>query len=395
MYTILVFLAVLVVLVLTHEFGHFIVARLSGMRVYEFGFGFPPRLGGLAKINGKWRFFGPKTNWEDPSAATLGAGSAPEGTIYTLNLLPLGGFVRIKGENGDAPDARDSDSFSSKKNGRKFAVLVAGVVMNVLTAFVLLSGAYMYGVPESVSSSVAKNVPNHHVQILEVTTGSAGAAAGMMPGDQVFVIGDQVNPTTDEFRAYVQAHGTDLIPLTIQRRGKEVRVAVRPIMSATEKRPIIGVAIADVAVRKLGFFEAIAQGAKTTGVFIREIIFGLGKLVASLFGGPSVAGEVAGPVGVAVMTGQAARLGLVYLAQFAAVLSLNLAVLNVLPIPALDGGRLFFVIINAFKKKPVSARIEQIIHSVTFALLILLVVVITVKDIGGLLGPIGTWRRFL
>lgn len=380
MYTLLVFLGVLVVLVIAHEFGHFIVARRSGMRVYEFGFGFPPKIANLAKINGKWRLGGPRMDVENA-----------EGTVYTLNLLPLGGFVRIKGENNADPSALDSDSFSSKKTSRKIGVLLAGVGMNVVVAALLLSGTYMVGVPEAVSPEAALQNANHYVQVLEVVSGGAGEMAGLLPGDQVIGVGEIVSPNTEQFRDYVQAHQTEQIVFAVKRGDQNVSVSVTPVIDAVEGRALVGVAIADVVIKKFGFFAAVFEGVKTTGFYGKEIIFGLGKLVASIFGGPSVDGGVSGPVGVAVMTGQAARMGLVYLAQFAAILSLNLAVLNVLPIPALDGGRLLFVIINAIKRKPVSPKLEQIVHSVTFMLLILLVVVITAKDIGGLLPPLGTW----
>lgn len=352
MATLLIFLAVLCVLVLSHEFGHFIVARKNGIKVEEFGFGFPPRITGFRRSD----------------------------TFYSINWIPLGGFVKIKGEDG--AEANDADSFSHKKNWQKASVLVAGVVMNVLVAILLISIGLMIGSPQEVSDQEASRMSNVQLEIVQLVGGKPAESAGIQPGDVITKVDALNNPTVSQFQNYVNAHRSDTLAITIQRGQQTLVKNIHPAVYADTGKAGIGVAIAQTAFVRYPWYSALYYGATTSWQYLKDIVVGFYGLIKSLFQGAGVGNAVSGPVGVAVMTGEAARMGFVYLLKFTALLSLNLAVLNILPIPALDGGRLLFVIIAAIQRRPVTPRLEQIVHSVGFALLMLLVVVVTVKDIG-------------
>lgn len=377
MATVLIFIAVLALLVLTHEFGHFIVARICGVRVYEFGFGFAPCLASYAKINGRWHWRVGKIRDDEA-----------EGTVYTVNLLPLGGFVRLKGENINDTGANDKDSFQNKPAMARVGIIVAGVVMNVLLAWVMLSIIFMVGMPEPVPS--AKDIPakvSHYIQVLGVQTGSAADEAKIVDGDEIIGVDGLTSPSTDEFKNYIKTKAATDVYLNVRRGSNVEKIKVTPKLDATSKQALIGVGIVDIVVNKYNFFSALGHGFTTALDYMRQILYGFWQLIHSAFGGPSVEGEVAGPVGVAVMTGRAARLGFLYLVHFSAVLSLNLAILNVLPVPALDGGRLLFIVINSLKKKPVAAHIEHMVHNISFLLLIILILGVTAKDLYVLISP--------
>ncbi|MBI5728971.1 MAG: site-2 protease family protein [Candidatus Magasanikbacteria bacterium] len=374
MFTLLVFLAVLAVLVLSHEWGHFIVARIQGIKVEEFGFGFPPRLFGIRFLKNSLKHF--EVVWGRGRRQQ----SDGEGTLYSVNVIPLGGFVRIKGEDARAPEANDMDSFVAKKVWQKAMVLLAGVVMNVVVATILLSVGFMIGFPAVVAPDAAVTGPTT-LRVLQVLPGKPAEAAGVILGDTIIQVGDLQKPRLTTLQEYINAHRDEEITVTLERNGEQIIKKIHPSVYADSGRGGIGVALTEVGFTRYPFFKAIYQGVVTTGVYLKEIIFAFGYLFKGLFTGAGVGGAVAGPVGVAVMTGEVARLGLAYLLQFTALLSLNLAVLNILPIPALDGGRLLFVIVNWLRGRPIAPHVEQMIHTVSFVLLMLLVVGVTVKDL--------------
>lgn len=388
MVTLLIFLAILAVLVLSHEFGHFIAARKSGMKVYEFGFGFPPRLFGIQKLKSrkpeekikKWRFV-----WGNKDVVPEEGDSQLEhGTVYSFNLLPLGGFVRIKGEEGEE---MGPDSFNTQAAWKKAITLVAGVAMNVVLAAVLLAIVFMSNVPQQVDES-ATNVVDKHVEIIQIVSGKAADKAGLKPGDKILKI-DQISlPTTKQLQEYVNANKDKNINFEINRGGELINVDIHPFVYPDTGKAGIGVSIADIGIVHYPWYKAIYYGITTTGLYLKEIVLAFYGLIAGLFSGAPVGDAVSGPVGIAVMTGQVAKLGFTYLLNFTALLSLNLAIINILPIPALDGGRLLFLVINKFKRKPLNPRHEQLAHTIGFALLMLLVVFVTVKDIGTFGGSI-------
>ncbi len=380
MYTLIIFIAVLAVLVLSHEWGHFIAARKSGMKVYEFGFGFPPRLFGWYKdpVTKKWKIVGRKFKRED----------APT-TLYSLNLLPLGGFVSIKGENHDETGG---DSFGAQKAWKKAITLSAGVIMNIVLAAVLLSIGLMIGLPQAVDGIKDESrVQNRRLEIIQVRPESPAAEAGILPGDVLQKVGDLDAPRLTGMQEYINDHQGEEVSVTLKRGEEIVMTTVTPELRSETGRGGIGVALAEIGTVKYPWYQAIWQGIIYTGWYIKAIVIGFGLLIKGLFTGGGAGEAVAGPVGIAVMTGEAARMGFAYLIQFTALLSLNLAVLNILPFPALDGGRLLFLGISKVIRRPVSEKWEQAAHTVGFMLLMLLILVVTVKDIRSFGGAIANF----
>jgi len=389
MVSLLYFLAVLAVLVISHEFGHFIAAKKSGISVHEFGFGFPPRIFGIQfKKNNKkhWRFV--------LGNRDLNPSDEEYDTVYSLNWLPLGGFVKIKGENGEF--SNESDSFGAKKFWQKSLVLSAGVIMNVVLAIVLLVAGYMIGLPQTVDSmSDVSKVTDRRIEILQVMEGKPAALSGIIAGDVVVQVGDLVNPRLKELQNYVDTHKNEELVVKVRRNGDIIEKKIKPIVYNDTGKGGIGIAISEIGTVKYPFFTAIWQGIKATAWYLKEILVSFYYLLRGLFIGNGVGESVSGPVGVAVMTGRVAKLGIIYLIQFTAMLSLNLAIFNILPIPALDGGRLLFLVIAKLRRKEVSQKLEQIFHMVGFALLMLLVVIVTVRDIANFKNVILAFLRRL
>lgn len=355
----LLFILVLFVLVLVHEWGHFIVARKTGMRVDEFGIGFPPRLWG--KKRGE--------------------------TLYSLNAVPLGGFVKIYGEDLEAQvDAADSSrAFTSKSLWAQAAVLVAGVTMNILFAWLLFTIAFTGGTKESVDEASAS--ASAELTVMSVLDGSPAAEAGLRPGDHVVkVVNTDGHPVErlvpTEVSGFIQDQ--DMVSLTVLRGGeevtKEVSTARNLAPDAPEKR-VIGITMGLIEEVERPFYVAAYEAGKYTIQSIGAIVVGISSLIYNAFLFQADFSGVAGPVGIAGLVGDAAAFGFTSLLMFTAFISLNLAVINLLPFPALDGGRLLFVIIDAIKGSPVPVRFAQTANMVGFALLMLLMAVVTFHDI--------------
>ncbi len=379
--TIVIFVLVLSVLVIAHEFGHFFTARRFGVRAEEFGLGFPPRgLGIFKNKHGKWRWvFGNRSVESLETDADENLHPAHKSTLYSLNWLPLGGFVKIKGENGEGQN--DKDSFAYQKVWKRTIILAAGVIMNIILAWFLFSVGYMIGLPQS-TETVGKNaiVSEPKVMIASVLPNSPAATAGLKEGDAVLRINNESVGTDVALQNAVAKNDGQSVALIVEREGKEVALTVTPT-SKDGAKATMGVAIFSAGLVRYPFFPALLEGANTTGYMIKEIFVAFITLFKDLFAGHKVGDQFAGPVGIATITGQAARLGFSYLLQFTALLSLNLAVINILPLPALDGGRILFLLIEKLKGKPVKRELEAIIHNVGFLLLIGLIIFITYRDI--------------
>ena len=389
MITLLIFIAVLAVLVLSHEFGHFIVARLSGMKVEEFGFGFPPRLCGVRRrSDGKRQII-----WGNKNVvAAENEASAGFGTIYSFNWLPLGGFVKIKGEDGAG--MHDSDSFSAKRWWQQSLVLAAGVVMNIVVAIILTSVGFGIGLPQSVDTwSDVSTIADRHIEIMDVLPGKPAALAGLEANDQIVSVGTLNNPRLHELQNFVDQHKNEPLAVVVKRGDSTITKTITPLLNTETGKGGIGVSIVEVGTVRYPWYRAIAEGTRTSFDSLGQIFIGFGLLIKGLFTGHGVGGEVSGPVGVAVMTGQVARMGFVYLLQFVVLLSLNLAVLNILPIPALDGGRLLFVLVRRLVRRSEAFKYEQAIHAIGFVLLIVLVIAVTLKDVAPFLSGLGNVIR--
>jgi regulator of sigma E protease len=351
--TLLLFIIVLSLLVFVHELGHFLVAKKTGMKVEEFGFGFPPRLFGVKRGD----------------------------TIYSINWIPLGGFVRIKGESGDHKG--DPDSFASKKVWQRFSVLIAGVAMNFVLAAMLFSIGFMMGLPQVIDERLpaSARVSDSELTIMTVVEGSPAAKVGIQQGDVIATIDGQVFTSADDARVYIAKESSDGIILQVKgQNGQEKTYKLASELLKEVNVTGVGIGFIQTGLVSYPFFQAIVQGVGATAAFTAEVFKAFAGMIASLATGHGIGVDLSGPVGIAVITGQVAALGLVYLLQFTALLSINLAVINALPFPALDGGRILFLLIEKLRGKAVNEKMEITAHNLGFMLLMVLVVLVTYKD---------------
>lgn len=364
--TIIIFILVLSVLVLVHEAGHFFSARKFGVKADEFGLGFPPRAIGVYKNSkGKWRHLIGNRDLE-----TLEGESRPSDTVYSLNYLPLGGFVKIKGENGDSRE--EQDSFGAKKIWQRTIILAAGVIMNVILAFVLFSACYLIGAPQSVTEG-------GKIQITEVMKDSPAAVAGILSGDVILGADGNSFVNVLDVQNYVSSKAETEISLNILRGEDNLSLTVKPELK--NDKAVIGVGLDQIDTVAYPFFKALWEGLKHTFILLWLIVISFFTLIKDLIIGSGAGDAVGGPIRIAQMTGEVARFGFVNLMNFTALLSLNLAVINFLPFPALDGGRILFLAIEKIKGKPVKRETEALIHNIGFMLLMLLIILVTYKDI--------------
>ncbi|MFA5998161.1 MAG: M50 family metallopeptidase [Candidatus Paceibacterota bacterium] len=367
--SILIFIVVIVALIVVHEFGHFIAAKLSGMRVDEFGLGYPPRALVIGKINE---------------------------TSYTLNWLPFGGFVKIYGEDGLSPEqARDARAFSSKPRLAQALVLVAGIAMNLLFAYVLITGALITGTPRALGDEEIAIAQNVELAVAQVLPASPAARAGLLPGDTILSAEDGhyafsgADPAA--FTKFVSdGGGNTTIALSVRHAsGEEETIFARPeagIISTDPSRAALGVEVAAVGVVPLSLGAAIIEGATLTWGAIQLTAVGLWHFFYGIFTLSADLSQVAGPVGIAGVVGTASMQGFGYLFSIMAIISINLALINLIPIPALDGGRLLFVIIESIIRRPIKASVAQALNGIGFLFLILLMLVVTAHDIFKIVG---------
>lgn len=382
--SIVFFLIVLSVLVLIHEAGHYMAARLFKVKADEFGYGFPPRLVGFVKEHGRWKRVGSRDRDVYP------------GTIWSINWLPLGGFVRIKGEQPG--DEGGPDSFHAKPIWQRAIILAAGVGMNWVLAFVLFSLVFALG-----TNAVIDGLPpsaiiqNRAVRITQVLSGSPAETAGLRSNDAILSIEGAAPTDFEQARRMIAEQGEKTFPLTIHRDGQEMSLSVTPRYIPEAERIAIGVGLADVGRVSFPPLGAIKAGALATYGYTEAILITFGEILRDLFTRRPVSQDLSGPVGIAVLTGQIAQQGIVPLLQFSAILSINLAVINFLPIPALDGGRVLFLLIEKIRRRPISRRLEASVHNVAFVILLSLILLITVRDVSkyggvilnGLKGAVG------
>jgi len=371
-FTIIIFLLVLGLLVFVHELGHFLVARKNGVKAEEFGFGFPPRILGVYK------------NKEDKWKQVRGAKEVKDAksTIYSFNWIPLGGFVKIKGESGQ--NKEDKDSFAHKPVWRRALILVAGVVMNIMLAGVLISVGYMIGFPDSTANlPKSAQVSGQQVQIVQIMPDSAAESADIKAGDVVVSVDGESIDSEIELQELIRARANEEVDLVLKRQDKTMNLIVSPDVKDNGQGSL-GVAIVSSGIVKYPFFQSIWQGFKVAFLLLGAIFVAFFELIKNLFVGAPISAEIAGPIGIADMTGNYARMGFSYLLQFTALLSLNLAVINILPFPALDGGRILFLVIEKIKGSPVKQEVENVIHNLGFILLMLLVLLVTFKDVSRL-----------
>lgn len=387
-------------LVIVHEFGHFITAKWAGIRVEEFGLGFPPRIVGVRKreqggfeviwLGGRRDetddYIGQK---QTPFSGTSGGISsfsdkpASNHTIYSLNFIPIGGFVRMPGENGDINDENghyDAQSFAAKTAGKRLIVLVAGVTMNFILAMVLFTIAYSLG------------EPTYPAVIGQVVAGSPAAAAGLRPGDTIVSADNQPVKLFSDVQTIVgnalaadkdtRPNATLPVKLVLRHAGSSalVQTTVNARLHPPAGQGAMGVAEKIIFVSSPAWeapFKGVQQTFSVTGAFIQ----GIAQMVTG-----QVKPQLAGPVGIVKITGEVAQsvpdLGWWPILSLTAILSLNLAIVNILPIPALDGGRILLILIEVVRGgKRLKPEREGIINFIGMALLLTLMVVITVSDV--------------
>jgi regulator of sigma E protease len=352
--TILILIILLGVLVLVHEWGHFIVARKFGVRVEEFAFGFPPRLVSVTR----------------------------RGTRYALNLIPIGGYVKIFGESGE--DEQNPASFSSRPLFQRFAIIAAGVAMNVVLAWVLFSVGHGMGLPTVLDEGAAG--AGAAVTIIGVAPGSPASQAGLMFGDVIekLEMGDQKLEITQigEVQTFIDQRRGQKIQLIVRRGRETVGLTATPRIRTPEGEGALGIAMARIGVVRSPWWRAPWDGLKTTASAALAITGALGRVVGDLFTRGELPADVSGPVGIFAFANESRRLGLTYLIELAGILSVNLALLNILPIPALDGGRVLFLFIEGLRGGiKVNQRLEQAVHTMGFAVLLLIMAAITYRDV--------------
>lgn len=429
--TIIIFLLVLGLIVFVHELGHFFMAKLYGVKVEEFGLGFPPKIFGFKRGE----------------------------TDYTINAVPLGGFVKIVGEDGEKQN--DPRSFSSRSISQRFQIIAAGVIMNVFLAFVIFSILFMLGFPQGISGEdpgKLENARDFAVVVADVAKDSSIYEAGLMPGDKILSIdGVNVHNALDLYNAIGQKGGKkvsigisrgretitkDIAPekdlyVTITaiaknspaesaglekgdkivnfggksiysvsslqnavkaKKGEEVMIGIKrgdkyfekeiiPRKERVENEGALGVGLsenlylAEIAVFSYSPLEAVGKGYEYTVQMIIMIMSAFYYMILEIFKTGKTTAEISGPVGIASMTQQAAEMGFLTVMNFIAIISVNLAIINALPLPALDGGRLLFLLIEKIKGSPLNQKWEARANNAGFALLMLLMVIVTFKDI--------------
>ena len=322
-------------LVISHEFGHFIVAKKNNIRVDEFSFGFPPKLFGIKKGE----------------------------TAYNFNLLPLGGYVKIYGENPDEESINGKDKTRSIANKPWYVqagVLVAGVVMNFLVAWLLLSICLMSGLPSSTSDIPAgSNIVNPELTITGVEKGTPADIAGLQTGDTISHLSNQ-NDSTDvvsiaSLTYFIRNHPNDSITATVTDHGQTKEIKITPTQATPGADPTIGISIDMIGTLKFSPAQAVWRSLKLSGSLFVGTAVGFYTLIHDSILGHANISSLTGPIGIVGVVGDAAKFGLVYLLSFTALISINLAVINLIPFPALDGGRLLFLLIERLKA-PVSIQ---------------------------------------
>ncbi len=362
MITALIVIAILVVLIVVHEFGHFIAAKIFGVKVEEFGVGYPPRAFTFGKLGG---------------------------TVYTLNWIPFGGFVRLFGDEGE--DQHGRGSLVDSPRWKQAMILVAGVAMNAALAWALFAVALHIGVPSAVST-----VPTGgHAQLMvtDIVAGSPAAAAGLQAGDEILSIQDGkgvvlATLTPDAVVSFVSARGGKPMTISFTHEGKPASATVTPanaVIPGAAGRAGLGIALALVALRGEPWAQAASDALYQTGDALVMVVANLWSLLASAFHGALDLSQIVGPVGIVSYVGQASQSGMGSVLLLAGLISANLVIINLIPIPALDGGRLLVLVIEGALRRSAPKLAIQLLNAIGVSLIILLMLVVTYHDIARLL----------
>lgn len=372
MLTVVALVLILGLLVFVHELGHFVAAKLSGVEVKTFAFGFPPRI------------------WSKKIGETT----------YAVNALPFGGYVTLRGENEEIGEKEVTEkeeenprSLLSKTPLQLLFIFVSGVAMNIVLAFVLLYAAFLIGF-----QPIYSGMWNHEgvtntmqVTITDVESGSPAETNGIQAGDIITKVDGENVYLDNDVVSTIREKNTDegaTANLTIVRNGVEIEKTISTYKATVtgsngEESQVsrIGVVLDNTGQMKGNFFSSFVAAADELWYMVKATFVGVVNLFGQLVTKFTVSDDVTGPVGIYVATNYFAQMGIMYLVQFAAILSISLAVFNILPIPGLDGGHATIVIIEAITKRKLSVKTKGIIQMVGFSALILLMVVVTIKDV--------------
>lgn len=341
---VIIFLSILIV---AHELGHFLAAKKFGLLIEEFGFGLPSKKLWSKKIGE---------------------------TVYSVNLLPFGGFVKIFGEDGETQSQTTNISESTNKinQNRNFTflpiwkrviIISAGVVFNFILGWLIISSIFFVGAPKA-------------ILIIDVLKNSPADEIGLEINDKI--IGFENSKDTIRF---INENRGKEIAVKIEREKKIFDFKAIPRINPPAGEGALGIGLTDIGFEKKNFLESLREGLKTSFELSLMIFKAIFKLIGQIFIGQASLDSIAGPVGIIKITSQAGQLGFIYLFQLLALISLNLAAINIFPFPALDGGRLVFLIIEKIKGSPVKPKTEKIVNSLGLAFLMILMIAITIKDI--------------
>ncbi|PIP68637.1 MAG: RIP metalloprotease RseP [Candidatus Omnitrophica bacterium CG22_combo_CG10-13_8_21_14_all_43_16] len=339
------FIVVLSILVVVHEFGHFIVAKKMGVRVEKFSIGFGPEIFGVTR----------------------------EETRYSVSIIPLGGYVKLSGETGAEGLKGEKWEYLSRTVGERMRIIFAGPLLNYILAFAIFSFVFMAGNP-TLTSAIGKVMPGYPAE-----------SSGLKTGDKILNINGKDVIYWEDVTKIVHTSKNQEMNLVVERLGQKISIVVMPksqemdtVFGSRKKISIIGIVPSgDVVFVRYGFFKSIYMGAEKlwslTYITCRA-------LWASVTGAIPIKESMTGPIGIFYITGQAAKLGIIYLLQLMGVLSASLAIFNLLPVPVLDGGHILFLAIEKIRRKPVSIKIQENITQVGMSLLIILMLFVFYND---------------
>jgi len=346
----------LIALMVIHEFGHFIIAKKFGVKVEEFGIGYPPRL------------FGKQVGE----------------TLYSVNAIPLGAFVKIFGEEGGVDDYR---SFANLTIWKRIFIVLGGVIAFWIASIIIFSLVFTMGATVPIGDQDVAGINNTAVKVMQVQGNSPAQQAGLQKGDKIVSVNNQttnfyVNKITD-FQAFIQGNKGKQLIVTVERKGQNLYLPITPRVAYPDDQGPTGVVLERIAtiIEKQPLYLAPIKGVIFTGEITWQALVGIYGFFASIFNGQGVPPEaqLAGPVGITIFLSRAADYGPGFFLYFVGSLSVLLAIFNLFPIPALDGGKLLFLIIEKIKKRPVSVVLEQRLTIIFFVLLIAMSIFITVK----------------
>jgi len=342
MLTIIAFIFVFSILIFFHEFGHFIAAKASGVRVYKFSFGFGPRILGFTKNQ----------------------------TEYVICLIPLGGYVKMAGEMGQesvketSEEVAEEQRFDKKSLGIRALIVALGPFMNIATAVVIFSLIFfLNGIPV-VTNSVSTVIENGPAE-----------RAGIFSGDKIIAVNSTKMEDPNRIANIINESSGEKLQITLDREGDTIEVFVIPEYDDSYKKSLIGITF-EIFVEKINIFSAFYRGLIATGNIIKLIFSNTMEMITG-----KVPLEIAGPLGIAQMTGEAAKLGFLNLLYFTAILSIFIGLFNLLPIPILDGGHIIILAIEKLRGKPLEAEKISFMYFIGISLMIIIFIIATYKDI--------------